>query len=168
MMAINSFKFMSKTLAESLKAWPYVDTQAEPIPWTPLKKQVRECRVTLVSSGGLYHRDDTPFDMEREKREPLWGDPTFREIPRGIKQDEIRTAHLHYENAHARQDYNCMLPVAILEGLHAGGEIGGITDHHLSFMGYQPKPGVFIRETAPRMTDRLIEMGADLVLLSPG
>jgi len=106
--------------------------------------------------------------MEREKREPLWGDPTLREIPRGIRQDEIRTAHLHYENAHARQDYNCMLPVAVLEELYATGEIGGITDHHLSFMGYQPKPLVFMRETAPRMAERLIEMEADLVLLSPG
>jgi hypothetical protein len=52
--------------------------------------------------------------------------------------------------------------------LLTNGEIGGITDNHLTFMGYQPKPGVFIRETAPRMTDRLIEMEADLVLLSPG
>ena len=167
-MAINSFKFMSKTLAESLKVWPYVDKKAEPIPWTPLNKQVRECRVALVSSGGLYHRDDMPFDMEREKQEPLWGDPTFREIPRGVRQDEIRTAHLHYENAHARQDCNCMLPAAILEELCTAGEIGSITDHHLTFMGYQPKPGVFMRETAPRMAERLIEMSADLVLLSPG
>ena len=61
-----------------------------------------------------------------------------------------------------------MLPVAVLEELYATGEIGGITDHHLSFMGYQPKPLVFMRETAPRMAERLIELEADLVLLSPG
>lgn len=167
-MAINSFKFMSKTLAESLKVWPYVDTGGEDIPWTPLKKPVNSCTVALVSSGGFYHREDPPFDLDRERREPLWGDPGFREIPRGIAQEDIRAAHLHYENSHALRDYNCMFPMSVLEEMLAEGEIGGITERHLAFMGYQPRLGSFIRETAPRMADRLLEMGADLVFLSAG
>jgi hypothetical protein len=35
-------------------------------------------------------------------------------------------------------------------------------------MGYQPRLGTFVRETAPRMAERLLEMDVDLVLLSSG
>ena len=81
-MAVNSFKFMPRTLAESMKVWPYVDTSGEEIPWTPPGKAIQESKVALVSSGGLYCKDDRPFDLDRERKEPLWGDPSFREIPR--------------------------------------------------------------------------------------
>jgi D-proline reductase (dithiol) PrdB len=165
---VNSFKFMSRTLAESLKVWPYVDTSGEEIPWTPLAKPLAQCKVALVSSGGLFHKDDRPFDLERERKEPLWGDPSFRQIPRGITQEEIRIAHLHYENAHALKDYNCMFPLGSLEELLREGRIGAISEYHLTCMGYQPRPGTFIRDTAPYMAARLKELEVDLVLLSGG
>jgi D-proline reductase (dithiol) PrdB len=167
-MAVDSFKFMARTLAESLKVWPYVDTSGEEVPWTRPGKPVKESKVALVSSGGLYKKDDRPFDLDRERREPLWGDPSFREIPRGISQEDIRVAHLHYENSHALEDYNCMLPLAALEEMLAGGRLGDISDYQLTFMGYQPRLGTFMRETAPRMAERLLEMDVDLVLLSSG
>ena len=167
-MSVNSFKFMPRTLAESLKVWPYVDTSGEKIPWTLPRKPVGESKVALVSSGGLYHKDDVPFDLDRERREPLWGDPSFREISRGISQQDIRAAHLHYENSHALEDYNCMLPLAALEEMLAEGRVGSISEYHLTFMGYQPRLGTFISETAPRMAERLLEMDVDLVLLSSG
>jgi len=167
-MSVDSFKFMSRTLANSLKVWPYVDTSGEEIPWAPLEKKVSECRVAMISSGGFYCRDDKPFDLEREKREPLWGDPSFREIPRGILQEDILAAHLHYNNDHALEDFNCMFPLDALEDLLAEGAIGDIAAYHLSLMGYQPRLGTFVKETAPRMVERLREMDVDLVFLSPG
>lgn len=167
-MPVNSFKFMSRTLAESLKAWPYVDTGGEGIPWAPLDRPLGECTVALVSSGGLYHKDDEPFDMERERREPLWGDPAFRELPSDIRQEDVRVAHLHYENSHALSEFGCMLPARALEKALEEGRIGAIADRHLTFMGYQPRVGTFIRETVPAIAARLEEMEVDLVLLSSG
>jgi D-proline reductase (dithiol) PrdB len=167
-MAVDSFKFMSKTLANSLKVWPYVDTSGEEIPWAPLEKDPGECMVAMISSGGFYCKDDEPFDLERERREPLWGDPSFREIPRGTVQEDIRAAHLHYNNEHPLVDFNCMFPLDALEDLLAAGEIGDIAPYHFSLMGYQPKLGTLINKTAPRIAERLAEMGVDLVFLSPG
>ncbi len=167
-MSVNSFKFMSRTLAESLQRWPYVDTSGEEIPWTPLAKPVSECRVALLSSGGFYLEGDEPFDLDRERREPLWGDPSFREIPRSVTQAELRAAHLHYENSHAMQDFNCMLPLGALEELLADGRIGSISDTHFSIMGYQPKLRTLIEETSPRIAERLKQLEVDLVLLSSG
>ena len=167
-MSIDSFKFMPRSLAQSMKLWRYVDTSDEEIPWTPTRKKIEDCKVALISSGGFYHKDDKPFDLDRERREPLWGDPTFRKIPRGISQEDIRMGHLHYENSHAQKDFNCMFPIKALEDLLADGLIGGTADYQLSFMGYQPRIGTFIRETAPRTIELLSEMDVDLVLLSPG
>lgn len=167
-MAVDSFKFMSRTLAESLKVWPYVDTSSEEIPWTPLEKKVEECRVALVSSGGFYPKDGEPFDLEHERREPLWGDPSCREIPWDIPRQDIRIAHLHYENSHAQEDINCMLPLDALEDLLEEGRISSISDYHFSCMGYQPRLGAFVNQTAPHMAERLQELEVDLVLLSPG
>jgi hypothetical protein len=42
-MSVDSFKFMPRSLAESMKVWPYVDTSGEEIPWTPLTKKVKDC-----------------------------------------------------------------------------------------------------------------------------
>jgi D-proline reductase (dithiol) PrdB len=167
-MSVDSFKFMSRTLANSMKIWPYVDTSGEEIPWTPLEKKASECRVAMISSGGFYCQGDEPFDLEREKREPLWGDPSFREIPRNTAQQDVRAAHLHYSNDHALQDINCMFPLHALEDLLAEGAIGDITPYHLSIMGYQPRLGTLVNRTAPRMAERLREMETDLVFLSPG
>lgn len=167
-MSVDSFKFMSRTLAESMKVWPYVDTSGEPIPWTPLPKGVGECRVALISSGGFYRKGDEPFDLDRERQDPVWGDSSFREIPRGTAQADVLANHLHYNNDHALNDLNCMFPMDALEDLLADGTIGGIAENHLSLMGYQPRVGTLIRKTAPRMTGRLKEMGVDLALLSPG
>jgi D-proline reductase (dithiol) PrdB len=167
-MGVDSFRFMPRTLAESMKNWPYVDTIGEAIPWTNPVKPIADSTVALVSSAGLYHRDDRPFDLDHERKDPLWGDPSFRELPRGISQQDIRANHLHYETSHALEDFNCVMPVAALEEMLAEGRIGGIPDHHLTFMGYQPKAGTLVRETAPLMAERLREMGADVVILSPG
>ena len=33
----------------------------EPPPWTPLKKPLAECKVALMSSGGVLYRDQPRF-----------------------------------------------------------------------------------------------------------
>jgi len=61
-----------------------------PIPFTPLQKPIDACRFGLVTSGGLYHRGhDRPFDAERERREPAWGDPGFRVLPTDMDPAEV-------------------------------------------------------------------------------
>ncbi len=167
-MSINSFKFMTHALADSLKNWPYVDTSNEPIPWTELAKPVTSARVALVSSGGFYCEGQEPFDLDHEIREPLWGDPSFREISRETDPATLRVSHLHYENSHAMKDMGCMFPMQTLEDMLAEGRIGDISPVHLSFMGFQPQAGTLVRESAPAMATRLRQAEVDLVLLSSG
>ena len=51
------------------------------IPWTPLEKPIKETTFSLMTSAGISMKSDRPFYVEREKREPTWGDPTYRDIP---------------------------------------------------------------------------------------
>ena len=73
-------------------------------PWTPLEKPLSECAVTLVSSAAIHLKGDAPFDLERERREPTWGDPTHREIPRSAGQDDTAYTHLHIDTSYLEQD----------------------------------------------------------------
>lgn len=46
----------------------------------------------------------------RERREPTWGDPTHREIPRTAGQDDVEYSHLHIDTSFLAQDRNVAWP----------------------------------------------------------
>ena len=79
-----------------MKAWA---ARQEPgvIPFRPLTKPLNECTVALVSTAGVARNDDRPFDQEGEKRDPWWGDPSFRAIPLGTTEKDIRLYHMHID-----------------------------------------------------------------------
>ena len=85
-MSIDSYRFLDFASRHVMKAWA---AREEPgvIPFTPLAKPLRECTVALVSTAGIARNDDRPFDQERERREPWWGDPSFRVIPLGTTEE---------------------------------------------------------------------------------
>ena len=33
-------------------------------PWTPMEKPLEQCKVTLVSTAGIFMKDDVSFDYE--------------------------------------------------------------------------------------------------------
>ena len=73
-MEVDSFRYLSSLIK---RYYQLSQVKREiPIPFAPVRKPLRQCRFALVTSGGLYHRGhDEPFDQERERREPSWGDP---------------------------------------------------------------------------------------------
>ncbi|MGD8725357.1 MAG: hypothetical protein PVG00_15555, partial [Desulfobacterales bacterium] len=79
---VDGFRFMPP----SLSAWIGKDIPDQPysgeIPWTLLQKPIKETTFSLITTAGISMKSDPPFDLEREKREPAWGDPSFRKIPR--------------------------------------------------------------------------------------
>ena len=50
-------------------------TETKGIPWTPFKKPLSECKVALVTTAGIHHKDQLSFDMMDKD-----GDPSFRVI----------------------------------------------------------------------------------------
>ena len=87
------------------------------IPFTPLAKPLRECMVALVSTAGVARNDDRPFDQEGERRDPWWGDPSFRTIPLGTTEKDVRLYHLHIDTRFGEADLDVVLPMRRLAEL---------------------------------------------------
>jgi hypothetical protein len=142
-----------------------------PIPWTPVVKPLRACKFGLVTSAGLYHKgSEPPFDVEREKRKPSWGDPTYRTIPVDIPQAELGASHLHINTRDVLEDINILLPVDRFRELTAEGRIGDLVEKAYSFMGYQgypPDTSAWRERYAPEVAQKFKDEGVDCVFLTP-
>lgn len=168
-MTVDSFKYLPRLIAmfyKMTKRRPEL-----PIPWTPLTRPLAECKFGLVTTGGLYHLGvERPFDIERERREPRWGDPTFRVIPSSIRQDELGVSHLHINPKPILDDFNVVLPIHRFQGLVREGRIGGLAEHAYSFMGYQgfpPDASAWQETYGPQVADKLRQEEVNCVLLTP-
>ena len=167
-MPVDSFKFLPGSIAAYYRGMAV--QRHEPIPWTPLSKPLSKARFSLVTTAGLYVEGaEPPFDAEREKREPMWGDPSFRRIPRDVRQAEVRCSHLHINPRDVLQDLNIVLPVQRFLELEADGTIASLAPTSYSFMGYQTDPGLrewrerYIPEVAGLMKDEAV----DCALVTP-
>ena len=134
----------------------------------------RVCRDSGPASGlagGLYPRGvEPPFDLEREKQEPTWGDPTYRRLPVNIRQEEVGASHLHLNLRDVLEDFNILLPLRHFQALAAEGRIGGLSKYAYSFMGYQgfpPDTRAWQNTVGPQVADELKAEGVHGVLLVP-
>ncbi len=150
-----------------MKGWMKREVPPKNIPWTPLSKPLSQCTVALVSSAGVALKSDLPFDQEGERRNPWWGDPSFRLIPRGTRTEEVALYHLHIDTTFGEADINCVLPLDRLDELTVSGEIGAAAATHFSFMGYLLKPEEFLETSVPKMIERMRSEGVDVALLVP-
>jgi D-proline reductase (dithiol) PrdB len=150
-----------------MRGWMEHEVPPSDVPWTPLRKPLAECRVALVTSAGVALKTDQPFDQEGERRNPWWGDPSYRLIPRGTRTEDVRLHHLHIDTSFGEEDLNCVLPLDRLEELAAAGEVGSVASTHYSFMGYLLRPEEFLRTSVPKMIEGMRSEGVDVALLVP-
>ena len=165
-MTVDSFRWLPRSIAGFYQAMQV--EEPESIPWTPLRKPLAECRFALVTTAGLYIKgEQEPFDLDRERREPTWGDPTYREIPSSVEQTRIGAAHLHLNTEDLEADLNIVLPVHRFQELAEAGEIGGLAERHYSFMGYQQSSDEWRERYGPAVGQRMVEEQVDAALLTP-
>lgn len=167
-MAIDSYRFLDFASRQIIKAW--VDREAHqkrPIPWTPLAKPLAECTIALITTAGVARNDDVAFDQERERRNPWWGDPTYRTISQGTTEGEVKLYHLHIDPRFGQEDLDVVLPMRRLGELAGEGVVGRPADTHYSIMGYQLRPQVLESETAPAIAREMKARGVDAAALVP-
>ena len=165
-MALDSYRFLDFASRQVMKAWA---ARQEPgvIPFTPLAKPLHECTVALLSTAGIARNGDTPFDQEGERRNPWWGDPTFRTIPLGTTEKEIKLYHLHIDPRFGEADLDVVLPMRRLAELAALGVVGRPAPTHYSVMGYILEPEELVEKTAPAIAQRMRAEGVDAAALVP-
>ena len=164
---VDGFLFMPP----ALRAWISKDIPDQPfsgkIPWTPLGKSIRETTFSLITTAGISMKSDPPFDMAREKSEPTWGDPSYREIPRTATERDIEVNHLHINTDHIKQDINVMLPLTRFKEFEKEGLIGKLAPTCYSYYGFQLNPATLLNETMPKVAERMRHENVEAVLLTP-
>lgn len=133
------------------------------VPFTPLGKPLGECRLALVTTGGVHLRTQKPFDMEDPR-----GDPTFRHIPANTQPDQIQITHDYYDHSDADRDLNILYPLGLFKELAERRVVASLADGY-SFMGHIEPPHVatLLQTTAPQVAGKLKQDRVDCVLLTP-
>jgi D-proline reductase (dithiol) PrdB len=164
---VDGFRF----LPPGLKAWVRTFIPEEdfngPVPWTSMSKPLSQTTLALVTSAGISLKSDPPFDMEKEKREPLWGDRSFRTIPRKTTEKDINVNHLHINTTYIKQDINVILPLARMAEFENEKMIGRLAPTAYSFYGFQWENTDFLREAIEPISKKMKVEGVEAVLLTP-
>lgn len=145
-----------------LKTYPW--RRIDPVPWSPLKKPLSECRLVLISSAGLVAADQEHFDKAIRG-----GDPSFREIPGDIDINTLVDSHRSksFDHRGMEKDRNVAFPLERLRELESRGRIGSVNHRHLSLMGSITSTGRFLKDHAPQAAEKLVADGVDVALLVP-
>jgi D-proline reductase (dithiol) PrdB len=164
---VDAYRFLPPSLAAWVRTFIGDKPFEGEIPWTPLKKPLGQTVISMVTSAGINVTSDPPFDMEREKREPLWGDRSYRAIPKGTTAAQIDVHHLHINTNWIKQDINVMLPMARMAELEQEGVIGKLAPTSYSFYGFQWQNTEFLQTAVEPMARGMKREGVDAVLLFP-
>lgn len=157
---ITRFPSLAKVFIDSYKPWESGD-----IPWTPVMKRLHDSKVAIVTTAGVHHKDQMPFDMNDPK-----GDPTYRVIDVTKPLTDLMITHDYYDHSDADKDINIVFPIERLNEFEGEGIIGKAANIHYSFMGHIDGRHIYtlINKSAPEVSERLKADGVDVVLLTPG
>jgi D-proline reductase (dithiol) PrdB len=137
---------------------PYRSEINESAPWTALRKPIAQCRLALMSSGGIMYRDQPRFHRE---------DASYRRIPKDAQRQDLYVWHFGYPTADAEADPNCVFPLERLRELEAAGAVGELADTAFSFMGGIYSARKVRDELAPRIVEELRAANVEAFYLVP-
>ena len=137
-------------------AWAHIEEAA---PFAPLRRPLREARIGLIASGGIYREGQIAFHYR--------DDHSYRELPSDVAREDLRVTHFAYDQTDARADPNVVFPIEALRDAARSGRIGEVSASAYTFMG-----GIYsqrkVRESlAPALADRVQADGVDAVVLVP-
>lgn len=122
-MLVDSFRFLPRSFRPMFES---VVAEAPSEVWAPFEPRLAQGTLALLTSAGLYVKDSQPaFDVERERREPTWGDPSFRVIPADTTPEQLGMAHLHVNDDDVLADPEISLPMGGLSALVGDRLVGG-------------------------------------------
>jgi D-proline reductase (dithiol) PrdB len=172
MSTINRFK--NRLIAKVITRYPSLAQRfitayepwesGEAVPWAPPQKPLAECKLAMVTTSGVHHSKQEPFDMQDSE-----GDPSFRAIDAATISDGYKITHDYYDHSDAEKDLNIIFPLQRLQELQKEGVIGQLAETHYSFMGHIDGRHIatLIGQAAQEVVKRLKQDQVDVVLLTP-
>lgn len=141
---------------------PYKWTINGDAPLTRLTKALSECRVTLLTSGGMSLCAMPAWDpMSRN-------DHRLDAIPADVSTTDFQIHDSYYDHKDADEDLNCQFPIDRLREMAADGTIGSVAPRFWSgFMGRIYNRTKVVEESAPAFAAELHNDEVDLLIAVP-
>ncbi len=141
---------------------PYEWTVNDTAPLTRLAKPLTDCRVTLLTSGGVSHCSMPGFDPDARN------DHRLDAVGGDTDTADFQINDSYYDHTDAGADLNCVFPIDRLREMANAGEIGDVASRFWSgFMGRIYNRTKVIQESAPAFVEKLNEDGVDVLLAAP-
>jgi len=128
------------------------------IPYTPLKRELKDCRIALVSTSGAYVEGMQPFGEN---------DLSYRLIPADTDTKNLRFVPGHFDTSKGAEDPNIMFPLDRLRELVMAGEIGSLTENQIS-MGLTTELRKLKEVVSWEIADAVMKLRPAVVLLTGG
>ncbi len=157
---ITRFPALAARFVDAYEPWV-----SEDIPWTPVTKDLAKSTIAVVTTAGVHHRDQEPFNMTDRD-----GDPSYRMIDFQRPLASLMITHDYYDHADADRDLNVVFPLERLKEFEQEGLVGRVADRHYGFMGHITGRHIptLIEGTARETAVMLKKDAVDAVLLTPG
>jgi D-proline reductase (dithiol) PrdB len=156
---IKSLVLTKKLIQRKYPAFEYTVFHDTPV--TPLKKALKDCKLALLTTGGLHLKTDTPFDTKHRE-----GDCSFRMLPGNVTHQDIMVTHESYDHQFINADLNCVFPIDRMKEYVSKGTIHSLSEEHYSFMGHIYVTGPLL-ENSKKVGERLKELNVDIAFLTP-
>ncbi len=157
---ITRFPSLAQRFITAYEPWQ----SGEPTPWAKVTKPLSQSKLAIVTTSGVHHSDQNPFDMQDSE-----GDPSFRVIDGPTILDGYKITHDYYDHSDAEKDINIIFPIERLQELQREGVVGELAQKHYSFMGHIDGRHIatLIGQSAKQVVDKLRQDAVDIVLLTP-
>jgi D-proline reductase (dithiol) PrdB len=141
---------------------PYRWTINESAPLHRPKKPLANCRVSLLTSGGVSACAMPPFDPFARN------DHRLDAIAPAAPSADFQVNDSYYDHSDADRDINCIFPLQRLQELARDGVIGDVAERLWSgFMGRIYNRSKVMEESGPAFADALVADGVDVLVAAP-
>lgn len=141
---------------------PYKWTINETAPLTRINKPLQQCRVSMLTSGGVSHCSKPSFDPDARN------DHRLDDVENNVGSSDFEINDSYYNHADADRDINCIFPIDRLREMAEAGEIGSVAPRFWSgFMGRIYNRTKVIEESAPAFVEKLREDAVDILVTAP-
>ena len=156
---IGEFSLKDRVFLKTYR-WRRID----PVPWTPLEKPLKDCRLGLISSAAFVTADQDPFDNFIRI-----GDSGIREISCDVDVAILHETHRSnaFDHTGIRLDPNLAFPIDRLREMAEAGFVGSLNHRYFSIMGSVTAPAQLIQNTIPQVVPKMVKDQVDMALLIP-
>ncbi|HMB14744.1 MAG TPA: glycine/sarcosine/betaine reductase selenoprotein B family protein [Pelovirga sp.] len=135
------------------------------IPWVRPAVPLPQAKLALVTTAGIHHPEQRPFDMNDPN-----GDPSYRAVDGNRLFADFTITHDYYDHSDADKDPNIILPLDRMQEMVGEKKLGSLAATHYSFMGHIVGPHIdtLTHCTAVEVARKLLQDEVDIVLLTPG